>query len=48
MNSVQRPEPISGKDSLGGELASEMKHEYVGGRFLCDGGSEHLAQSLGK
>ena len=41
MSAVQRPEPISVKDYLAGELASETKHEYVGGVVYAMAGASN-------
>ncbi len=41
MSSVQKPEPISIKDYLVGELASATKHEYVGGVVYAMAGASN-------
>ena len=46
MSSVQRPEPISVKDYLAGEVASGTKHEYVGGVVYAMAGASNAHNLL--
>lgn len=41
MSAVHRPQPISVKNYLAGELASETKHEYVGGVVYAMAGASN-------
>lgn len=46
MSAAQRPEPISVKDYLAGELASATKHEYVGGVVYAMAGASNSQNLL--
>lgn len=48
MSAVQRPEPISVKDYLAGELASATKHEYVGGVICARAGTSNSHNDEGE